>query len=73
MEEKKIFESGKLHGIYRCGKREALIKKIPQIEKVEMPDITGIIISGIMNFGNENSKTKANMLILQRSVNRLIL
>jgi len=26
-----------------------------------------------MNFGNENSKTKANMLILQRSVNRLIL
>lgn len=50
---KKAFESGKLHGIYRCGKREALIKKIPQIEKVEIPDITGIIISGIMNFGND--------------------
>lgn len=53
MEAKKVFESGKLHGVYRCGKREALIKKIPQIEKKEMPDITGIIISGIMNFGND--------------------
>lgn len=53
MEAKKIFESGKLHGVYRCGKREEMISKIPRIEKEEMPDITGIIISGIMNFGND--------------------
>lgn len=51
--ETKTIESGKLHGVYRCGKREVFIKKIPQIEKTEMPDITGIIISGIMNFGND--------------------
>ena len=53
MEAKKIFESGKLHGVYRCGKREEMISKIPRIEKEGMPDITGIIISGIMNFGND--------------------
>lgn len=53
MEAKKIFESGKLHGVYRCGKREKMISKIPRIEKEGMPDITGIIISGIMNFGND--------------------
>lgn len=53
METKKIFESGKLHGVYRCGKREEMISKIPRIEKEGMPDITGIIISGIMNFGND--------------------
>lgn len=53
MEAKKIFESGKLHGVYRCGKREEMISKIPRIEREEMPDITGIIISGIMNFGND--------------------
>lgn len=53
MEAKKIFESGKLHGVYRCGKREEMISKIPCIEKEGMPDITGIIISGIMNFGND--------------------
>ena len=33
MEAKKIFESGKLHGVYRCGKREEMISKIPRIEK----------------------------------------
>lgn len=53
MEAKKIFESGKLHGVYRCWKREEMISKIPRIEKEGMPDITGIIISGIMNFGND--------------------
>lgn len=53
MEAKKIFESGKLHGVYRCGKREEMISKIPRIEKEGKPDITGIIISGIMNFGND--------------------
>lgn len=53
MEAKKIFESGKLHGVYRCGKREEMISKIPRIEKEGIPDITGIIISGIMNFGND--------------------
>lgn len=53
MEAKKIFESGKLHGVYRCGKREEMISKIPRIEKEGMPDITGIIISGIINFGND--------------------
>ena len=53
MEAKKIFESDKLHGVYRCGKREEMINKIPHIEKEGMPDITGIIISGIMNFGND--------------------
>lgn len=53
MKAKKIFESGKLHGVYRCGKREEMISKIPRIEKEGMPDITGIIISGIMNFGND--------------------
>lgn len=53
MEAKKIFESGKLHGVSRCGKREEMISKIPRIEKEGMPDITGIIISGIMNFGND--------------------
>lgn len=53
MEAKKIFESGKLHGVYRCGKCEEMISKIPRIEKEGMPDITGIIISGIMNFGND--------------------
>ena len=53
MEAKKIFESGKLHGVYRCVKREEMISKIPRIEKEGMPDITGIIISGIMNFGND--------------------
>lgn len=53
MEAKKIFESGKLHGVYRCGSREEMISKIPRIEKEGMPDITGIIISGIMNFGND--------------------
>lgn len=53
MEAKKIFESGKLHGVYRCGKREEMMSKIPRIEKEGMPDITGIIISGIMNFGND--------------------
>ena len=53
MEAKKIFESGKLHGVYRCGKREEMISKIPRIEKEGTPDITGIIISGIMNFGND--------------------
>ena len=53
MEAKKIFESGKLYGVYRCGKREEMISKIPRIEKEGMPDITGIIISGIMNFGND--------------------
>lgn len=51
--KKKIYESGKLHGIYRCKKREDLLQKIPQIEKKETPDITGIIIAGIMNFGND--------------------
>lgn len=30
-----------------------MISKIPRIEKEGMPDITGIIISGIMNFGND--------------------
>lgn len=53
MEAKKIFESGKLHGVYRCGKREEMISKIPRIEKEGIPDITEIIISGIMNFGND--------------------
>lgn len=53
MEEKRIYESGNLHGLYRCKKREELMKKIPQIDKPEMPDITGIIISGIMNFGSD--------------------
>ena len=42
MEAKKIFESGKLHGVYRCGKREKMISKIPRIEKEGMPDITGV-------------------------------
>lgn len=54
MEVKKTFESGKLYGVYRCGKREELINKIPKIDKDSMPDITGIIISGIMNFGNDS-------------------
>lgn len=34
---KKAFESGKLYGVYRCGKREKLLRKIPQIEKLDMP------------------------------------
>lgn len=51
MEAKKIYESGKLHGVYRCGKREELVNKIPRIDKEGMPDVTGIVISGIMNFG----------------------
>lgn len=33
MEAKKIYESGKLHGVYRCGKREELVNKIPRIDK----------------------------------------
>lgn len=53
MEAKKIYESGKLHGVYRCGKREELVNKIPRIDKEGMPDVTGIVISGIMNFGND--------------------
>ena len=56
---KKAFESGKLHGVYRCGKREKLLRKIPQIEKLDMPDATGIIISGIMNFGNDSDTIRA--------------
>ena len=56
---KKAFESGKLHGVYRCGKREKLLRKIPQIEKLDMPDATGIIISGIMNFGNDSDIIRA--------------
>ena len=48
MEAKKIYESGKLHGVYRCGKREELVNKIPRIDKEGMPDVTGIVISGIM-------------------------
>lgn len=56
---KKAFESGKLHGVYRCGKREKLLRKIPQIEKPDMPDITGVIISGIMNFGNDSDTIRA--------------
>ena len=46
------YESGKLHGVYRCKKREGFMKKIPHIEKPECPDATGIILSGIMNYGN---------------------
>ena len=56
---KKAFESGKLYGVYRCGKREKLLRKIPQIEKLDMPDATGIIISGIMNFGNDSDTIRA--------------
>ena len=56
---KKAFESGKLHGVYRCGKREELVNKIPRIDKEGMPDVTGIVISGIMNFGNDADMIKA--------------
>lgn len=56
---KKIYESGKLHGVYRCGKREELVNKIPRIDKEGMPDVTGIVISGIMNFGNDADMIKA--------------
>ena len=59
MEAKKIYESGKLHGVYRCGKREELVNKIPRIDKEGMPDVTGIVISGIMNFGNDADMIKA--------------
>ena len=58
MEAKKIYESGKLHGVYRCGKREELVNKIPRIDKEGMPDVTGIVISGIMNFGNDADMIK---------------
>lgn len=47
------YESGKLHGIYRCKKRTEILGKIPSVEKEELPDITGLIISGIKNFGND--------------------
>ena len=40
-------------------KREKLLRKIPQIEKLDMPDATGIIISGIMNFGNDSDTIRA--------------
>ena len=30
MEAQKIYESGKLHGVYRCGKREEFVKSINQ-------------------------------------------
>lgn len=50
---KATYESGKLYGIYRCKKREGFMGKVPQIEKAEMPDVTGIISAGIMNFGND--------------------
>lgn len=48
MEAKKIFESGKLHGVYRCGKREEMISKIPRMKKLKECRYTGIIISGII-------------------------
>lgn len=53
MENKKIYKSGELYGLYRCKRREEFAKKIPKIEKHEMPDVTGIILSGIVNFGND--------------------
>lgn len=49
----KTYESGKMYGVYRCKKRDSIINKVPSIEKKELPDVTGIILSGIMNFGND--------------------
>lgn len=54
MEAKRIIKTGKMHGVYRCGKRAELMKKVPQLEKLEEPvDVTGIIIAGILNFGSD--------------------
>ena len=33
MEAKKIFESGKLHGVYRCGKREEKLTKRQRLSR----------------------------------------
>lgn len=48
-----IYESGKLYGIYRCGKRKELLCKIPKMSMDDVPDTTGIILAGILNFGND--------------------
>lgn len=52
---KKKYESGKLHGVYRCAKRAQVLEKIPKIDKPEIPNLTDIILSGIMNLGNDPS------------------
>lgn len=52
------YESGKMYGVYRCKKRGSIINKVPSIEKKELPDVTGIILSGIMNFGNDADSIK---------------
>lgn len=53
--DKKIYRSGKMHGVHRCEKRNEIAKRIPS-DNTEKTDITGIILSGIKNYGANSNK-----------------
>lgn len=61
MKTKKTYESNKLHGVYRCGKREDYIKKIPRPndENDNDSNVIDIIISYVMNFGSNTDAIKS--------------
>lgn len=47
------FEAGRLYGTYRCRKYNSIMSKIPRLtEETELPNVAEIVISGILNFGN---------------------
>ena len=50
-----IYESSKLHGIYRCGKRNDFFAKVPKMEHDDISDITGLVLSGMWNYGADEA------------------
>lgn len=50
-----IYESSKLHGIYRCGKRSDFFAKVPKMEHDDIPDMTGLVLSGMWNYGADEA------------------
>lgn len=50
------YYSGTLSGSYRCKIQRELAKKIPKLK--ETPDMAGLILSGILNFGNDPDRIR---------------
>lgn len=55
MNTKKIYDSEKMHGVYRCRKKDELSLKIPKKndEDTDDIDIVDIVWSGILDFGDK--------------------